>query len=71
MAARFGVTLSTLYKIISRVTTFLMSIAPNIIKFPSVEERNLTKQHYLQEKRFPGIIGKTNYVIENISFVAL
>lgn len=57
VADRFGVTLSTLYKIISRVTTFLMSIAPNIIKFPSLEERNLTKQHYLEKKRFPGIIG--------------
>lgn len=57
VADRFGVTLSTLYKIISRVTTFLMSIAPNIIKFPTPEERNLTKQHYLQKKDFPGIIG--------------
>lgn len=47
-----------------------MSIAPNIIKFPSLEERNLTKQHYLEEKRFPGIIGKTKNVIGNISFVA-
>jgi len=71
VADRFGVTLSTLYKIISRVTTFLMSIAPNIIKFPSLEEKYLTKQHYLQEKRFPGIIGKTGYVIGYISFVAL
>lgn len=38
-----------------------MSIAPNIIKFPTPEERNLTKQHYLQKKDFPGIIGKANH----------
>ncbi|XP_028047037.1 putative nuclease HARBI1 [Monomorium pharaonis] len=57
VADRFGITISALHNVISRVTNFLMSIAPNVIRFPTLQERELTKQFYLQQKRFPGIIG--------------
>jgi len=54
---RFGITISALYNVISRVTNFLLSLAPNIIKFPTLQERETTKQFFLQHKKFPGVIG--------------
>lgn len=58
VADRFGVTISTLHVIITRVTRFLMQLAPHIIKFPTLEEKEATKTHFLQQKGFPGIISK-------------
>ncbi|XP_043283392.1 uncharacterized protein [Venturia canescens] len=57
-ADRFGITLSTLHKIISRVSQFLVSIASNIIRFPTSEEKEIIKQYYKEKKRFPGVTGK-------------
>ena len=57
VADRFGITLSALYNIISRVTDFILLLAPTIIRYPTLEERNTTQQYYRQEKRFPGIVG--------------
>ncbi|XP_018360830.1 PREDICTED: putative nuclease HARBI1 [Trachymyrmex cornetzi] len=54
---RFDVTIDTLCTIITRVTKFLMQLAPQIIKFPTLEEKEATKTHFLQLKGFPGIIG--------------
>jgi len=57
VADRFGITISALYNVISRVTNFLLSLAPNIIKFPTLQERKTTKQFFFQHKKFPGVIG--------------
>lgn len=57
VADRFGITISSLYKVISRVTAFIMSLAPNIIKYPSIAEKQETAAFYEEKKGFPGIIG--------------
>ncbi|XP_023289432.1 uncharacterized protein LOC111674210, partial [Orussus abietinus] len=59
VADRFGIALivSTLFAVITRVTDFLLSIAPDIIRYPSQEERDITKAYYVRRKRFPGVIG--------------
>lgn len=54
---RFGIAISTLYHIITRVTEFIMSLAPNIIKYPTPEEKEETASYFLQEKGFPYVIG--------------
>ncbi|XP_032688007.1 putative nuclease HARBI1 [Odontomachus brunneus] len=57
VADRFGVTISSLYQIISRVTAFILSLAPRIIKYPSLVEKQEIAAFYEEEKGFPGIIG--------------
>lgn len=57
VADRFGITISTMYNVISRVTNFLLSLAPNVIRFPTLQEREVTKQFFLQKNKFPGVIG--------------
>ncbi|XP_018045619.1 PREDICTED: putative nuclease HARBI1 [Atta colombica] len=54
---RFDITRNTLHTIITRVTKFLMQLASQTIKFPTLEEKEATKTHFLQLKGFPGIIG--------------
>lgn len=64
VADRFGIAISTLYKIIKRVTEFIMSLAPNIIKYPTAAEKEETSNYFLQKKGFPGIIGKIlNFIL--------
>ncbi|XP_014477036.1 PREDICTED: uncharacterized protein LOC106745700 isoform X1 [Dinoponera quadriceps] len=57
VADRFGITISTLYHVISRVTQFFMSLAPNYIKYPSAHEKLETATFYEERKGFPGIIS--------------
>jgi len=57
VADRFGLTISALYNVISRVSNFLLSVAPTIIRFPTLQEKQATQDFYYREKRFPGIIG--------------
>ncbi|XP_025153275.1 putative nuclease HARBI1 [Harpegnathos saltator] len=55
-----GITLNTLYNIITRVTDFIISIMPNIIKYPTAVEKMEkmeTAAFYEREKGFPGVIG--------------
>lgn len=59
VADRFGITISTLHSIITRITDFLLFLAPNIIKYPTFEEKEATANFYNQKKGFPHIIGKT------------
>lgn len=56
VADRFGVTISTLHKIITRVTNFILSLAPNMIKYPTQLEKQETTAYY-RVKGFPGAIG--------------
>ncbi|XP_018398277.1 PREDICTED: putative nuclease HARBI1, partial [Cyphomyrmex costatus] len=57
VADRFDVTISTLHEILTRVTNFLMQLAPQVIKFPTMQEKEETMAHFLQQKQFPGVIG--------------
>lgn len=57
VADRFGITISTLYNIINRVTDFIMSLAPNIIKYPTLTEKQETATFFEEKKGFPNIIG--------------
>lgn len=34
-----------------------MSLAPNIIKYPTADEKEETAFYYRNEKEFPGVIG--------------
>lgn len=43
--------------IITRVTEFIMSLAPNIIRYPTLEEKEETASYFLREKGFPYVIG--------------
>lgn len=62
VADRFGVAISTLYNIITRVTEFIMTLAPNIIKYPTQEEKEETANYFLREKGFPNVIGIILYL---------
>lgn len=57
VADRFGVTISTLYNIITRTTDFIMLLAPNIIKYPTLAEKEETATYFYEKKGFPRIIG--------------
>jgi len=47
-----------------------MYLAPNIIHYPTVDEKEETASHYRYEKEFPGIIGIFNISIE-ITFLLI
>ncbi|XP_029175131.1 uncharacterized protein LOC114943644 isoform X4 [Nylanderia fulva] len=64
IADRFGITISALHTVISRVTDFILALAPNIIKYPTDLEKEQTSNFYLQQKRFPNIIGEYIIIIE-------
>lgn len=69
VADRFGITLSTLYYLISRVTDFIMLLAPTIIKYPTLAEKEETATFYRERKRFPHIIG--NIIIYVCLFIIM
>jgi len=50
VADRFDITISTLYTLLTRVTNFLMQLAPHIIKFPTLQEKEETMAYFLQKK---------------------
>lgn len=58
VADRFGITLSTLFDVITRVADFLISIAPTVIKYPNSNEKKQTSDYFFQTKKFPKVIGK-------------
>lgn len=57
VADRFGITLNSLYNIITRVTDFILSFANNIIKYPNAVEKAVTAAFYEDKNGFPGVIG--------------
>ncbi|XP_019698986.1 putative nuclease HARBI1 isoform X2 [Harpegnathos saltator] len=57
VADRFGITISALHKVISRVTNFIMLLASNIIKYPTLDEKIRTATFYEAAKGFPNVIG--------------
>ncbi|XP_066596944.1 uncharacterized protein [Prorops nasuta] len=54
---RFNISISSLHKIIIRVTDFLLSISPRLIHFPNQEEKQIIKEYFLNKKGFPNVIG--------------
>lgn len=56
VADRFGITISALHMVITRVTNFILSLSPNIIKYPTEVEKEETANFYIQQKRFPSVI---------------
>lgn len=56
VADRFGITKSSLHKIVKRVTYFLSNLSPEIIKWPTDQEKVAIEQ-FFAEKEFPGVIG--------------
>ncbi|XP_018360129.1 PREDICTED: uncharacterized protein LOC108759271 [Trachymyrmex cornetzi] len=57
IADRFGIAISTLYNIITRVTEFIMTLAPNVIRYQTSEEKKETANYFLQQKGFSNVIG--------------
>jgi len=57
VADRFGITLSALYNIITRVTEFILSLANHIIRYPSAVEKAETAAFYENKNGFPRVIG--------------
>lgn len=68
VADRFGITLSALHNIITRVTTFILSLARDIIKYPTLAEKEETVAFYFKRKGFPGIIGNVIYLSSYLYF---
>ncbi|GLV38138.1 uncharacterized protein CBL_10105 [Carabus blaptoides fortunei] len=53
---RFNITISSVHRIIRRVTVFLSNLSPQIITWPEEDEKLIIQQHFLNNG-FPGIIG--------------
>lgn len=56
VADRFDISISCLYRVIRRLTYFLSNLSPEIIKWPTVEDKQEI-ENYFREKGFPGVIG--------------
>ena len=63
VADRFGITLSALFDVITRVADFLISIAPTVIKYPNSNEKKQTSEYFFRTKKFPKVIGKHQYLV--------
>ncbi|KAJ8937500.1 hypothetical protein NQ314_011814, partial [Rhamnusium bicolor] len=53
---RFDVTMSSLHRIIKRMVIFLSNLLPQVITWPSDNEKIIIEQHF-RENSFPNIIG--------------
>lgn len=56
MADRFDVTISSINRVIRRLTYFLSNLAPDIIKWPTNAEK-LINEEYFRTNGFPNVIG--------------
>nr|XP_023018368.1 putative nuclease HARBI1 [Leptinotarsa decemlineata] len=56
VADRFGVTISSIHRIIHRITMFLSNLSPEIIKWPNENEKQIIKEHFFANG-FPNVIG--------------
>ncbi|KAL1508996.1 hypothetical protein ABEB36_003805 [Hypothenemus hampei] len=56
VADRFDISLSTLHKIIYRMTYFISNMSYQIIKWPSEEEKPIIEENF-RRKGFPGVLG--------------
>lgn len=56
VADRFNVTISSINRIIYRLTMFLSNLSPEIIKWPTQNEKRISEEHF-RANGFPNIIG--------------
>lgn len=56
VADRFNITISSLYRILRRVIFCLSNLSPQIIKWPTNEEKMISEEHF-QANGFPRVIG--------------
>lgn len=68
VADRFGITLSTLYNIITRVTDFISFFANNVIKYPNAIEKAEIVAFYQGSKGFPDVIGNIYLYLSNFPY---
>lgn len=54
---RFEIAISTLFTIVRNFTYFLSNKAPEVIKWPSEEEKQEIERHFRINGEFPGVIG--------------
>ncbi len=57
VADKFGITISALFIVITRVSDFLLSIVNSIIRWPTNEEKKLTSAYFQKHYKIPNIIG--------------
>lgn len=53
---RFDITISSLNRIIKRVSVFVNNMSPQIIAWPDERKKREIEEHF-REKGFPGVIG--------------
>ncbi|XP_030745914.1 putative nuclease HARBI1 [Sitophilus oryzae] len=53
---RFNISISSLFRIIKRVTAFLSNLGRDLITWPSNEEKNIIEGHF-EARGFPGVVG--------------
>ena len=56
VADRFDVTISSLHRVIRRVSTFLSNLSPQFITWPTADEKRTIEEHF-RENGFPNVIG--------------
>ena len=56
VADRFDVTVTSLHRIIRRVSVFLSNLSPQIITWPDENEKKIIEEHFLNNG-FPNVIG--------------
>lgn len=57
VADRFDISISCLHRVLIRVIYFLSNLAPEVIKWPSREERVEIQANFYLRNQFPGIVG--------------
>lgn len=56
-ADRFDLSQSVLFDIITRMSDYLVDIAPQHIRWPNEEEKEITKTYFQNVKNFPNVTG--------------
>lgn len=56
MADRFDITISSVNRVVRRLTYFLSNLSPQLIKWPDDNEKRIIEEHF-RENEFPNIIG--------------
>lgn len=65
---RFDLSLSSVCRIIARVTMYISSLSPNVIKWPSDEEKQQSAEFFKNKCGFSKAIGKYFFSLEFGSF---
>ncbi|XP_074026324.1 putative nuclease HARBI1 [Leptinotarsa decemlineata] len=53
---RFNITISSVNRVIRRLTLFLSNLSPQIIKWPNENEKRIAEEHF-RDNGFPNVIG--------------